>query len=162
MRKVVIRILHKFINFIQSWFEEDVWLRLKRRKNEKILEWSRIFKWKIFQQVALNKYLALPLPFVDHVGGWGQDVLLLAHEVIKLVLVVVAADAAVLALDGWGRHDLNEVSVEGHPDAEEGVDVVGGSPSEDPEKRNRFYSVFFLENSENYLCWDSNLGLLQF
>ena len=44
MRKVVIRILHKFINFIQSWFEEDVWLRLKRRKNEKILEWSRIFK----------------------------------------------------------------------------------------------------------------------
>jgi len=82
--------------------------------------------------VAQNQDLALPLPFVDHVGGRGQQVLLLANEVVKLVLVVVAADTTVLALDGRGGHDLNEVAVESHPDAEEGVDVVGRAPAEDP------------------------------
>jgi hypothetical protein len=38
----------------------------------------------------------------------------------------------VLTLDGGRRHDLDEVSVEGEPDAEEGVYVVGGAPAEDP------------------------------
>ena len=79
--------------------------------------------------------LALPLPLVDHVGGGGQLVLLLTGELVELVLVVVSADAAVLALHGRGGHDLNEVSVEGQPDAEEGVDVVGGAPTEDPEDK---------------------------
>jgi hypothetical protein len=51
---------------------------------------------------------------------------------MKLVPVVVAADTAVLALDGGGRHDLDEVSIESEPHAEEGVDVVGGAPAEDP------------------------------
>ena len=75
--------------------------------------------------------LALPLPLVDHVGGGGQLVLLLTGELVELVLVVVAADAAVLTLDRRSRHDLDEVAVEDQPDAEEGVNVVGGAPAED-------------------------------
>ena len=70
-------------------------------------------------------FLALPLPLVDHVGARGQKVLVLAGELIVLVSVVVAADTAVLSLDGRGGHDLDEVTVEDHPDAEEGVNVVG-------------------------------------
>ncbi len=69
--------------------------------------------------------LALPLPLVDHVCAGGQKVLVLSGELVVLVPVVVAADAAVLALDGWGGHDLDEVTIEDHPDAEEGVNVVG-------------------------------------
>ncbi len=69
--------------------------------------------------------LALPLPLVNHVCAGAQKVLVLSGELVVLVPVVVAADTAVLALDGWGGHDLDEVTIVDHPDAEEGVNIVG-------------------------------------
>ena len=81
--------------------------------------------------------LALPLPVLDHVLGTGQGLHLLAGELVKLVPVVVAADAAVLALGGGGRDDLHEVAIVHHPHAEEGVHVVAGAPAEDPREQER-------------------------
>jgi len=76
------------------------------------------------------------LPVADQLIGRGLQAEVLAGELVPLVAVVVAADAAVLAEGGRRRDHLDKVAVVGNPNAQVGVNVIRFAPAEDPVVRN--------------------------
>merc|ERR1719315_44736 len=82
--------------------------------------------------------LTLPLVLSHQLVHCRQYCLsVLCCHLIILVPVVVAAQAAVLSLDGWGRDNVDEVSVEYYPHSQVGVNVVGAPPLESVDSIRR-------------------------
>ncbi len=85
------------------------------------------------------------MPFRGHVTA-GNPVAILAGELIKLVPVEGSANTAVGSLHRRSRHDLDKVAIISNPDFQERIDVVGTSPTEDPEKDHQWFSIQSLDS----------------
>ncbi len=76
-----------------------------------------------------NSVRALKLPVFDEVFNAFYQGAVLAGELVHLVAVVVAADAAVLPEGRGARDDLEEAAVEGHQRHHRELHVVARAPS---------------------------------
>lgn len=83
------------------------------------------------------------MPVIDSiVSRFVNGDAVLAHPFVILVAVEVTTDTAMLASNRRSRHDLYEMSIGAHPDAQERVDVDRLAPLEDLEDVDSVFSVF--------------------